>query len=42
MDQNEKLAMFVVTHVSKKVFAHSTMPLKDNFAMYVDIFYVCM
>ncbi|KAK2868885.1 hypothetical protein Q7C36_000756 [Tachysurus vachellii] len=40
MDQNEKLAMFEVTHVlaidgfSKKVVAHSTMPIKNNLAIY--------
>ncbi|XP_067266319.1 uncharacterized protein [Chanodichthys erythropterus] len=44
MDQNEKLAMFGVTHVlaiygfSKKVVAHSTMPIKNNLAIYEDVF----
>ncbi|XP_026114053.1 uncharacterized protein LOC113092604 [Carassius auratus] len=44
MDQNEKLAMFGVTHVlaidgySKKIVAHSTMPIKNNLAIYEDVF----
>ncbi|XP_076578871.1 uncharacterized protein LOC143315209 [Chaetodon auriga] len=44
MDQNEKLAMFGVTHVlaldgfSKKVVAHSTMPIKNNLTIYEDVF----
>lgn len=44
MDQNEKLAMFGVTHVlaidgfSKKVVGHSTMPIKNNLAIYEDVF----
>ncbi|KAI7807115.1 uncharacterized protein LOC130558662 [Triplophysa rosa] len=44
MDQNEKLAMFGVTHVlaidgfSKKVVAHSTMPIKNNLSIFEDVF----
>lgn len=44
MDQNEKLAMFGVTHVvaidgfSKKVVAFSTMPVKNNLSIYEDVF----
>ncbi|XP_033470470.2 uncharacterized protein LOC117249161 [Epinephelus lanceolatus] len=44
MDQNEKLAMFGVTRVlaldgfSKKVVAHSTMPIKNNLTIYEDVF----
>ncbi len=44
MDQNEKLAMFGVTHVvaidsfSKKVVGHSTMPIKNNLVIYEDVF----
>ncbi|XP_032365446.1 uncharacterized protein LOC116680976 [Etheostoma spectabile] len=44
LDQNEKLAMFGVTHVlaidgfSKKVVGHSTMPIKNNLAIYEDVF----
>lgn len=43
MDQNDKLAMFEVLHVlaidgfSKKVVAHSTMPIKNNHAIYEDV-----
>ncbi|XP_071063086.1 uncharacterized protein [Pseudochaenichthys georgianus] len=44
MDQNEKLAMFGVTHVvaidgfSKKIVAHSSMPIKNNLVIYEDVF----
>ncbi|XP_060755373.1 uncharacterized protein LOC132866575 [Neoarius graeffei] len=44
LDQNEKLVMFGVTHVvaidgfSKKVVGHSTMPIKNNLAIYEDVF----
>lgn len=44
MDQNEKLAVFGVTLVlaidgfSKKVVALSTMPIKNNLAIYEDVF----
>lgn len=44
MDQNEKLAMFGVTHViaidgfSKKDVGHSTMPFKNNLSIYTDVF----
>ncbi|XP_073326353.1 uncharacterized protein [Pagrus major] len=44
MDQNEKLAMYGVTHVvaidgfSKKVVGHSTMPIKNNLVIYEDVF----
>lgn len=44
MDQNEKLAMFGVTHVvaidgfSKKVVGYSTMPVKNNLSIYEDVF----
>ncbi|XP_076846835.1 uncharacterized protein LOC143491565 [Brachyhypopomus gauderio] len=44
LDQNEKLTMFGVTHVvaidgfSKKVVAHSTMPIKNNLAIYEEVF----
>ncbi|KAM6967527.1 LOW QUALITY PROTEIN: uncharacterized protein FYW47_006246 [Aplochiton taeniatus] len=41
MDQNEKLAMFGVTHVavdgfSKNIVGHSTMPVKNNLYIYED------
>ena len=44
MDQNEKLAMFGVTHVvasdgySKKIVGHSTMAIKNNLVIYEDVF----
>ncbi|XP_041843882.1 uncharacterized protein LOC121641670 [Melanotaenia boesemani] len=44
MDQNEKLAMYGVTHVlaidgfSKKVVAHSTMPVKNNLTIYQEVY----
>nr|XP_061811146.1 uncharacterized protein LOC133602049 [Nerophis lumbriciformis] len=44
MDQNEKLVMFGVTHViavdgfSKKVVAHSVMPIKNNLSIYEEVF----
>jgi len=44
MDQNEKLSMFGVTHVlaidgfSKKVVAYTAMPIKNNLAIYEDVF----
>lgn len=44
LDQNEKLAMFGVTHViaidgySRKVVAHATMPVKNNLVIYEDVY----
>ncbi|KAK7145575.1 hypothetical protein R3I93_013344 [Phoxinus phoxinus] len=44
LDQNEKLAMFGVTHViaidgySSKVVAHATMPVKNNLIIYEDVY----
>lgn len=44
MDQNEKLAMYGVTHVvavdgfSKKIVAHSTMPIKNNLIIYEEVY----
>ncbi|XP_063060694.1 uncharacterized protein LOC134453875 [Engraulis encrasicolus] len=44
LDQNEKLAMFGVTHViaidgySSKVVAHATMPVKNNLVIYEDVY----
>ncbi|XP_056117674.1 uncharacterized protein LOC130095049 [Rhinichthys klamathensis goyatoka] len=44
LDQNEKLAMFGVTHVtavdgySSKVVAHATMPVKNNLTIYEEVY----
>ena len=44
IDQNEKLVMYGVTHVcaidgfSRYITAHSTMPIKNNFVIYDQIF----
>ncbi|XP_077065758.1 uncharacterized protein LOC143718622 [Siphateles boraxobius] len=44
MDQNEKLVMFGVTHViavdgySKKIVANATMPVKNNRAIYEEVY----
>lgn len=44
MDQNEKLVMFGVTHViavdgySKKIVANATMPVKNNLAIYEEVY----
>jgi hypothetical protein len=44
MDQNEKLAMFGVTHVlaidgySSKIVAWSTMPIKNNLVIYDEVY----
>ena len=49
LDQNEKLKMFGVTHViakdgfSGKIVGYSTMPVKNNVAIYESVFrYTCM
>lgn len=44
LDQNEKLAMFGVTHVlaidgfSSKIVGRSTMPVKNNLTIYSDVY----
>lgn len=44
LDQNEKLVMFGATHVlamdgfSGKIVTHSTMPVKNNLKIYVDVY----
>ena len=44
MDQNEKLVMFGVTHViavdgySNKIVANATMPVKNNLAIYEEVY----
>ncbi|KAG1968665.1 hypothetical protein F2P79_003433 [Pimephales promelas] len=44
LDQNEKLVMFGVTHViavdghSKKIVANATMPVKNNLAIYEEVY----
>ena len=43
LDQNEKLAMFGVTHVlavdgySSQIVAHASMPVKNNLTIYEEI-----
>ncbi|XP_028516135.1 uncharacterized protein LOC114575460, partial [Exaiptasia diaphana] len=44
VDQNEKLSMYGVTHVcaidgySGKIISHTLMPIKNNLAIYEDVF----
>jgi len=44
LDQNEKLVMFGVTHViavdghSKKIVANATLPVKNNLAIYEEVY----
>ena len=44
MDQNEKLVMFEVTHMiavdgyCKKIVANATMPVKNNLAIYEEVY----
>lgn len=44
MDQNEKLAMYGVTHIvaidgfSRKIVPHSTMPVKNYFTIYQEVY----
>ena len=53
MDQNEKLAMFEVTHAvalvgfSSRIVKHNSMPIKNNLTIYhevlrLGIFYICV
>lgn len=44
LDQNEKLAMFGVTHIlaidglSKKIVSHITIPVKNNLRIYEEVY----